>query len=115
MKVLNVGALEILFIALLALIILGPKNAMKALGDFGSWIKNFRDSQIWQDLMNTQKEIRDLPKRMMDEAEIKNALADINSSLQYQKSTTKKKPHQEIEVNQESNQTITPRSIDDQS
>ena len=69
MKILNVGALEILFIVLLALIILGPKNAVKALGDIGTWLRKLKDSQIWQDFLSTSREIQEIPKKMMDEAE----------------------------------------------
>lgn len=80
MKILNVGALEILFIILLALIVLGPKSTVKALSDLGTWLKKIKESQIWQDLLNTSREIQELPKKMMDETELKKTLAEIEGA-----------------------------------
>jgi Sec-independent protein translocase protein TatA len=80
MKVFNVGALEFAFILLLALIVLGPKKAVKAAGDMGVWIRKLFNSQLWKDLRSASKEIQDLPKKMMDEAEIQKTLAEIDRS-----------------------------------
>jgi sec-independent protein translocase protein TatB len=91
MKIFNVGALEILFIILLALIVLGPKNAVKALGDLGTWLKKIKESQIWQDLLNTSREIQELPKKMMDETEIKKTLEEINRSTGIKNTSIKTK------------------------
>lgn len=82
MKVLNVGALEFAFILLLALIVLGPKKAVKAAGDVGVWIRKLFSSQLWQDLLTASREIKDLPQKMMDEAEIQKTLAEIDRSTQ---------------------------------
>ena len=80
MKFLNIGVLEFLFILLLALIILGPRKAVKTAGDIGSWVKEFLSSPFWQDLQKTSKEIQDLPKKMMDEAEIQKTIEELDRS-----------------------------------
>ena len=80
MKFLNIGTLEFLFILLLALIVLGPRKAVKIAGDLGRWFKGLLQSQFWQDLQKTTKEIQDLPKKMMDEAEIQKTIDELDRS-----------------------------------
>jgi len=80
MKFLNVGALEFVFILLLALIILGPRKAVKTAGDVGRWVKDLFQSEFWQDLQQTTREIQDLPKKMMDEAEIQRTIEELDRS-----------------------------------
>jgi Sec-independent protein translocase protein TatA len=80
MQLFNVGALELVFILLLALIILGPRKAVKSAGDVGRWFKELMQSQFWQDLQTTSKEIKDLPKKLMDEAEIQKTIEELDRS-----------------------------------
>jgi Sec-independent protein translocase protein TatA len=80
MKFLNIGTLEFLFILLLALIVLGPRKAVKIAGELGRWFKDLLQSQFWQDLQKTTKEIQDLPKKMMDEAEIQKTMDELDRS-----------------------------------
>lgn len=78
MKIFNVGVLEIFFILLLAMIVLGPKKAVETAGDVGRWIKKLMKSQFWKDLMMTSREIQDLPKKFMDEAEIQRTIEELD-------------------------------------
>ena len=80
MKLLNVGALEFVLILLLALIVLGPRKAVKTAGEVGRWIKNLFQSEFWQELQKTSREIQDLPKKMMDEAEIQKTIEELDRS-----------------------------------
>ena len=80
MKLFNIGALEFLFILLLALIVLGPRKAVKTAGDIGHWLKEFLASPFWKDLQATSKEIQDLPKKIMDEAEIQKTIDELDFS-----------------------------------
>lgn len=80
MQLFNVGALELIFILLLAFIVLGPKKAIKTAGEVGQWIKKLISSQFWQDLMATSKEIQDFPKKVMEEAEIQKTIEDLDRS-----------------------------------
>lgn len=89
MKFLNVGVLEFVFILLLAFIVLGPKQAVKTAGEIGRWIKKLVSSSFWRELVSTSKQIQELPRKFMDEAEIQDTLKDlerstnaINSSLE---------------------------------
>jgi len=114
MKILNVGALEILFIVLLALIVLGPKNAVKALGDVGAWLRKMKDSQIWQDFLSTSREIQDIPKKMMDEAELQKTLDEINLSTRLDRADLSNKTQKAPDLTKEEDQHIFPGSMDDQ-
>ena len=114
MKILNVGAFEILLIVLLALIILGPKNAVKALGDIGLWLRKLKDSQIWHDFLSTSREIQDIPKKMMDEAEIRKTLDEINLSTRLDRLDVEKKTQQETDYAKDDDQNIYPGSKEDQ-
>lgn len=111
MKFLNVGTLELVFILLLVLIVLGPRKAMKTAGELGALIKKITSSKFWRDLVTTSEEIRDLPRKMMDESELQNTIAsldreagDVNKIIEHNKSEvrdllreitpiTKKQPH----------------------
>ncbi len=94
MKILNVGALEFVFILLLILIVLGPKRAIKTAGDLGRWVKDFSRSKLWQELTSTYREIQELPKRMMDEAEIQKAIQELDRAKDEVNQSLKEDDHQ---------------------
>lgn len=87
MKLLNVGVLELVFIILLAFIVLGPQRAVKAAGDIGRWLRNLFKSPLWQDIVNTSQDLRDIPRKIMDDAEMQRTLEDIDHAI-YEKKTT---------------------------
>ena len=80
MKFLNVGILELLFILLLALIVLGPRKTIKTAGDVGRWIKELVSSEFWREIVSTSREIKELPKKLMDEAELQKTIEELNRS-----------------------------------
>lgn len=81
MKFLNVGALEFVFILLLILVVLGPRKAVKTAGELGALVKKVTSSKFWKDLVNTSEEIRDLPRKMMDEAELKETISSLDRKV----------------------------------
>ncbi len=80
MKFLNVGVLEFVFILLLAFIVLGPKQAVKTAGEIGHWVKKLVSSPFWRDLVSTSKQIQELPRKLMDDAEIQDTLQELERS-----------------------------------
>ena len=82
MQIFNVGVLEILFILILAFVVLGPKRTIKFARDVGGWLRNFVKSPIWREILTTSNEIQDLPKRIMDDAELQNLIEDLDLSTQ---------------------------------
>ena len=68
MEILGVGLPEIGFIVLLALILLGPKDMIKAGRTIGRSLRQFVMSPTWQAMRTTGKELQQLPTRLMREA-----------------------------------------------
>ena len=80
MEFLGIGPLELFFIVLIALIILGPKDMIKAGRTIGRTIRNIVTSPNWRILQQASKDMKYLPDRLMREAgleDIKNGLPDL--------------------------------------
>lgn len=77
MEIFNIGILEFLFLLLLAFIILGPKKAVELAGEVGRWVKDFIKSPFWKEIVNTSKDIKDIPRKLMDDAEIQHTIEDL--------------------------------------
>ncbi len=89
MNILGVGPLEILFIFLIALIVLGPKDIVKASQTMGRWLRSIIKSDTWRIIRETSREIRNIPTKMMRESgldDIKKSMpseAEIRNSMGY--------------------------------
>lgn len=68
MEILGIGASELIFILLIAIIVLGPKDMQKAGKTVGRWLNQFIKSDGWKALQRASKEIRNLPTNLMREA-----------------------------------------------
>jgi sec-independent protein translocase protein TatB len=68
MEFLGVGPSELIFIFIIALIILGPKDMQKAGKTIGKWMRDIVSSDGWKIFQQTSREIRTLPTRLMREA-----------------------------------------------
>jgi len=80
MEIFNVGALEFFFILLLAFLVLGPKKTVELAGEVGRWIKEFVKSPIWRDIVHTSRDIKDMPRKIMDDVEIQKTIEEIERS-----------------------------------
>lgn len=68
MEILGVGTSELLFIIIIALIILGPRDMQKAGRTIGKWLRSIVTSDGWRIVRQTSSELRTLPNRLMREA-----------------------------------------------
>ncbi len=68
MEILGVGPSELVFVILIALIILGPKDMQKAGKTIGKWMRDIVTSDGWKIFQQTSRELRTLPNRLMREA-----------------------------------------------
>ncbi len=68
MEFLGVGPSELIFIFIIALIILGPKDMQKAGKTIGKWMRDIVTSDGWKIFQQTSREIRTLPTRLMRDA-----------------------------------------------
>ncbi len=81
MEILGIGPLELLFILLIALIILGPGDMVKAGRSLGRFLRRIVMSPEWRTIQKASRELRYLPNKLMREAnmeDISKDLADIN-------------------------------------
>ena len=79
MEILGVGPSEFVFIVIIALIILGPKDMQKAGKTIGKWMRNIVTSDGWKMFQQTSRELRTLPNRLMREAN--NEMNQIGNDL----------------------------------
>ena len=77
MKFLNIGPLELVFILILAFIILGPNEAVNTTRKIGGWIRKIVRSPEWSTVLNTSKEFRELPKKIINEAGLEDSINEI--------------------------------------
>jgi len=76
MEILGIGPSELLFIIIIALIVLGPKDMQKAGKTVGRWLNNLIRSDGWKAFQQTSREIRGLPTKLMREANMEIAEAE---------------------------------------
>ena len=81
MEILGIGASELVFILLIAIIILGPKDMQKAGKTIGRWLNRFVHSDGWKALQRATREIQNLPTNLMREANL-DELKEINQDIQ---------------------------------
>ena len=70
MEILGIGPSEFIFILIIALIVLGPKDMQKAGRTVGRWLNQLIRSDGWKAVQQTTREIRNLPNTWMREANL---------------------------------------------
>lgn len=68
MEILGVGAPELFFIVVIALLVLGPRDMQRAGKTIGRWLNDLVHSDSWQVFQKTSRELRNLPTNLMREA-----------------------------------------------
>jgi sec-independent protein translocase protein TatB len=68
MEIFGIGASELIFILIIALIVLGPKDMQKAGRTIGRWLNQLVRSDSWKVFQRTSAELRNLPRNLMREA-----------------------------------------------
>lgn len=77
MEFLGVGPLELIFILLIALIVLGPNDMVKAGRTLGRILRRIVMSPTWQTVRRTSQELRALPNKLMREAGMEEEVKDL--------------------------------------
>jgi Sec-independent protein translocase protein TatA len=81
MEILGIGPLELFFILIIALIILGPGDMVKAGQMLGRMLRKVVTSPEWRTVQKASRELKYLPNRLMREASLEDLskdFADIN-------------------------------------
>jgi sec-independent protein translocase protein TatB len=68
MEIFGIGASELVFILIIALIVLGPKDMQKAGRTVGRWLNQLMRSDGWKVFQKTSAELRNLPRNLMRDA-----------------------------------------------
>jgi Sec-independent protein translocase protein TatA len=85
MEILGIGPLELLFVIILALIILGPNDMIKAGKTIGRVLRTIITSPNWRAVQQTSREIRSLPNRLMREAGLDDIQKEFSQTGRIQK------------------------------
>jgi sec-independent protein translocase protein TatB len=78
MELFGIGPLELLFILLIALIILGPRDMVKAGLTLGRFFRKIVTSPEWRTIQRASRELRNLPNRLMREASLEDLTKDFS-------------------------------------
>jgi sec-independent protein translocase protein TatB len=76
MDILGIGPLEALFIALIALLVIGPKDIGRTARALGRFLNQLYRSDAWRTLNEASRNLRTLPNRLAREA----ALEELDSA-----------------------------------
>jgi sec-independent protein translocase protein TatB len=83
MEILGIGWQELIFIVVIAIIVLGPKDMQKAGRTIGRWLNQLIQSDSWKVFQRTSSELRNLPRNLMREAnmEMREAEKELRRTL----------------------------------
>jgi sec-independent protein translocase protein TatB len=79
MELLGIGPMELIFIVIIALIVLGPKDMAKAGRTLGKFMRDVVKSDTWKVIKSTSRELENLPNRMMREAGLEEEMKELNN------------------------------------
>ncbi len=82
MNILGIGPLEIVFVLIIGILILGPEGMIEAGRKLGKFMRSIIRSSWWQNIRNGVDEIQHLPQRLMREAELEelNEIRDLTKN-----------------------------------
>jgi Sec-independent protein translocase protein TatA len=70
MSFLGVGPLELFFILVIVIIVIGPRDITKTARTLGRAINKIYNSEFWRTLTETSHALRNLPNRLAEEARL---------------------------------------------
>lgn len=79
MEILGIGPSELIFILIIALIVLGPKDMQKAGRTIGRWLNQLVRSDGWRVFQKTSTDLRNMPRNLMREANME--LQDVDKEI----------------------------------
>lgn len=82
MNILGIGPLELVLILIISILVLGPQQMVVTARKAGALVRKVVKSPIWGTIMDTSREIRDIPTKLVREAGLDEDLKDIRSTAQ---------------------------------
>ena len=80
MDILGIGPLEFIFILIIALIVLGPSDMVKAGRTIGRFLRQIVTSPTWRAVTRTSSELRTLPNKLIRDAGLEDDLNEIRKA-----------------------------------
>jgi Sec-independent protein translocase protein TatA len=80
MNILNIGIPELLFIFVIALIVLGPRNMVSTSRQLSGAIRKFVSSNTWKSIINSTQEIRDIQDKIINDTGLPETLKTLQNS-----------------------------------
>jgi Sec-independent protein translocase protein TatA len=80
MDILGVGPLELIFILIIALIVLGPSDMVKAGRTIGKFLRLVVTSSTWHAVTRTSDELRTLPNKLIRDAGLEEDFKEIQEA-----------------------------------
>lgn len=80
MSFFGIGPMELIFILIIMILVLGPKNMVISAQKLGVTLRKIVKSPLWATVMDTSREIREIPTRLIREAGIEEDLKNIKST-----------------------------------
>jgi Sec-independent protein translocase protein TatA len=81
MEFLGIGPLELLFIILIALLILGPKDLEKTGKSIGKGLSKLVKSDTWKTVRQASEKVKSLPNELMREAGMEEMKQSLGSEI----------------------------------
>ena len=112
MEILGIGPSELIFVIIIALIVLGPKDMQKAGKTIGQYLNRLVKSDGWKAFQQTSRELRNLPTNLMREAntEMAETEKEIRKSLDMRSTLPASSSNRNLPQPQETENTIQPPS-----
>jgi len=82
MEILGVGPLEIILVIVLALVVLGPQDMVASARKMGAWVRKIARSELWREIMDTSREIRQIPVTIMRDSGLEETVNDLRQTGQ---------------------------------
>jgi uncharacterized protein YjiS (DUF1127 family) len=80
MDILGIGPLELIFVLIIALIVLGPKDMVKAGRTIGKFLRQIVTSPTWHAVTRTSTELRNLPNKLIRDAGLEDDIKQIENA-----------------------------------
>ncbi len=94
MDFLGIGPLELVFIFIVVLLVLGPKDMIKTGSSIGNFVRKVVNSDGWKAIQTAQREMRTLPNKLAHEA----GIDDLKKNTIRPPKPVKPKPKPESEI-----------------
>lgn len=99
MDILGIGPLELFFIFIIALIVLGPQDMVKAGRTLGRFLRKIITSESWRTIQQASRDIRTLPNRFIREAGLEDIQKDLPDAQTIRRELSLDEMKKDIEKN----------------